>query len=47
LEQVQIQSSEISKPSREYIVEHIDTIVVPQQQTEIIETEIAPPVQVY
>jgi hypothetical protein len=44
-EEVQIQSNAISKPTREVILEHYDTVVVPQQ-TEIIETEIPSDVQV-
>ncbi len=44
-EEVQIQSNAISKPERELIVEHYDTVVVPQQ-TEIIETEIPSTTQV-
>jgi len=45
-EEVQIQSNAISKPERELIVEHYDTVVVPPQQTEIIETEIPSTTQV-
>jgi hypothetical protein len=44
-EEIQIQSNLISKPEREVIVEHHDTVVVPQQ-TEIIETEVPSTVQV-
>lgn len=38
-EEIEVQSDSISKPTREVIVEYIDTIVVPQEQ-EVIETEV-------
>ncbi len=44
-EEVQVRSNTISKPARELIVEHYDTVVEPPP-TEIIETTVAPPVEV-
>jgi hypothetical protein len=36
---VEIDGKDISKPSHEILIEHYDTVVVPEE-TEIIETEI-------
>ena len=44
-EEIEIESNEISEPSRELIVEYYDTVALPQE-TEIIETEIPAPVEV-